>query len=109
MDGDALARRRVSWTGSHLVVRYWPSVLEAALDRVPSGGDRMLVGQAVRAGVHALLTRDRRVLACAHVLRPLGPAIIDPENLLELLASCGALLHGGAAAAALAVPNALHP
>lgn len=67
------------------------SFLEAALDRVPCGGDRTLVRQAVQAGVHAFLTRDRRVLACAAAFRPLGLRIVSPQDLLELLAACGAL------------------
>lgn len=67
-----------------------PSILDAALDRVPGGGDRMLVRQAVETGVHVFLTRDRRVLACAAAFRPLGLAIVGPQDLLELLAACGA-------------------
>lgn len=67
------------------------SALERALESVPSGGDRMLVGQAVRAGVHAFLTRDEGVLASAATLRPFGLAVVDPQDLLEHLAACGAL------------------
>ncbi len=40
---------------------------------------------------HGFLTRDKGVLACAPAFRPLGLVIASPQDLLELLAGCGAL------------------
>lgn len=67
------------------------SALAAAVAGVTTGGDRALVEQAVRAGAHVFLTRDKGVLSGAHALRSFGLVIASPQELLDLLAACGAL------------------
>jgi hypothetical protein len=67
------------------------SELEAVLKTLPAGGDRRLVEQAVAAGAHVFLTRDKGVLARSNALRPFGIVIATPQDLLELLAASGAL------------------
>lgn len=63
--------------------------LEVTLRSVPDGADRILVGQAVRAGAQVFLTCDRKVLKAAPRLRPFGLAIASPQELLELVAAAG--------------------
>lgn len=67
------------------------ALLVAAAPRIPAGGDRTLVEQAARAGVHVFLTRDDRVAKAASALRPFGLVLAKPQDLLELLAGSGAL------------------
>lgn len=62
-----------------------------AVARVPAGGDRTLVEQAVRAGAHVFLTRDEGVVRAAPALRPFRLVLAKPQELLELLAGAGAL------------------
>lgn len=63
--------------------------LERALASIPVGGDRRLVGEAVRRGMHVFLTRDKRVLKAASHLRPFGLVLASPLDVLELLCACG--------------------
>lgn len=67
------------------------AALLEAVSRVPAGGDRTLVEQAVHAGAHVFLTRDDGVMKTAAALRPFGLVLATPQDLLELLAGSGAL------------------
>jgi hypothetical protein len=83
--GDELDRRR-----SPLVIS--SRALRETLDQLPLGNDRELVRESLDSGAHVFLTRDKGVLRCARLLKPLGLLIASPLDLLEELVSCGAML-----------------
>jgi hypothetical protein len=65
---------------------------EAALAKVPQGNDRALVLDALSAGQHVFLTRDRKIRRARESLSHHGLLLVSPQDLLEMLASSGALL-----------------
>lgn len=65
--------------------------VQRALERLPAGTDRELVHDAIQVGVHVFLTRDKGVLKCRDPVRSCGLLIATPLDLLEELASCGAI------------------
>ena len=67
-------------------------ILERALAALPPGFDSVLVEDALRLGAHVFLTRDGGVLKCRDEFVPLRICIASPQDLLEELAACGALL-----------------
>jgi hypothetical protein len=77
--------------------------LQRALATLPAGHDRLLVGDAVRAGVHVYLTRDKAVLRRAPQLTPFGLRLASPLDLLE------ALIGGGSFHCLLAPQHASWP
>ena len=62
-----------------------------ALARVPAGGDRELVADALSLGAHVYLTRDRRVLSCRDALFAHGLLLASPIDLLLELGAVGEL------------------
>lgn len=68
-----------------------PGELDRALRDVPAGGDRALVGDAVRLGAHVFLTTDKGILRCRDKFRAFGLVLATPGDLLEALAATGAL------------------
>ena len=66
------------------------SALEDALQFVPAGGDRELVRQAVKRGVHIFLSKDDGVLRARDRLAPFGLYITNPGDLLEEMVAAGA-------------------
>jgi hypothetical protein len=67
---------------------------ESELNRVksslPRGADRELVADAVKAGSHVFLTRDRGILRRRATFRPFGLLLASPLDVLENLIMCGA-------------------
>lgn len=68
-----------------------PRVMNSLLERVPSGGDRAIAREAASAGMHVVLTRDKGFLKAKTSMRMLGILIVSPQDLLEELASAGAI------------------
>jgi hypothetical protein len=61
-----------------------------ALKGLSGDWDRILVSQAIDAGEHVFLTRDKRILRSRPRLRPFGLMPATPGDLLESLLACGA-------------------
>lgn len=67
------------------------SELERALARIPVGGDRALVREAVKLRAHVFLTTDKKVLKRRDDLLSFGLLLASPGDLLEVLTAVGAL------------------
>lgn len=90
-DDDELARTDSS-AQRDLPLTLPRTVTEDALAALPDGNDRRLVEAAVQRGAHVFLTRDRGVLRCASLFRPIDLLLASPLDLLEHLSACGAIL-----------------
>jgi len=65
--------------------------LQDALERVPKGADRRLLEASVRGGMHVFMTCDKGILSARQAFRPFGVLIGTPGDVLEALASAGAV------------------
>ncbi len=77
--------------GNDSLLRLPDHLAREALSAIPAGNDRVLVKEALAAGVHVFLTRDDDVLACRDLLRRHGLLLASPSDLIEDLAAAGAL------------------
>jgi hypothetical protein len=66
-------------------------VMNPLLAYVPAGGDRSIAREAATTGMHVVLTRDKGFLKAKASMRMLGILLVSPQELLEALATAGAL------------------